>query len=440
MWVSWLKVKSTSLRKLGKLRKHQVFITAIEDTEIKRMGLEKFTAEDNVFLDEDVLRDSYLPDSLIERDRELSEYQAALKPVIKSARPRNIFLYGQTGVGKTLATEMVMNRLKQDQQDYDHLDVEIVEVLCKPLSTSYQVAVKLVNKFREPQDTIPATGYMHDAVMEMLWDHLIELDATHILFVLDEVDSIGSDDDILYQLPRCNDNGNVPAEETKVGVIGISNDFTFRDNLSARVKDSLCDEEIHFPPYNAEQLGNILKQRSEKAFRNNVLGNGVIPLCAAFAGQESGSARQALKLLFKSGDLARSEDADSVEERHVREAEPLVKEGKVKDELRSLPTQSHLTLYAVWKLAENEKTPAKSTEIYDVYDQAAQIVDIPVKTDRTIRDRLSQLRLKGFLNAEERNKGPQGGSFFLYSLGNVRPFVIEKTLSTQNRISELFAK
>ena len=65
------------------------------------MGLENFTVEDDIFLDEDVLRDNYTPDDLIERDRELSEYQNALKPVIKGARPRNIFLYRQTGVGKT---------------------------------------------------------------------------------------------------------------------------------------------------------------------------------------------------------------------------------------------------------------------------------------------------------------------------------------------------
>lgn len=141
------------------------------------MGLEKFTADDDIFLDEDVLRDNHIPNDLIERDRELSEYQSALKPVIKGARPRNIFLYGQTGVGKTLATEMVMNRLRIDQENYDHVDIELVEILCKPLSTSYQVASKLVNEFRSPQEKIPSTGYTHDAVMDMLWTHVVELDA-----------------------------------------------------------------------------------------------------------------------------------------------------------------------------------------------------------------------------------------------------------------------
>lgn len=401
------------------------------------MGLEPFTADDPIFTAESVLRDTHTPDGLVERDRELSEYQNALKPVIKGEDPKNIFLYGQTGVGKTIATEMILDRLEQDQDQYDYLEVETITVLCKGLNSSYQVAVKLVNEFREPEDKIPGTGYAPDAVLGMLWTHLKELDATHVLIVLDEIDSIGNDDDILYQLPRANANENVPPEETKIGVIGISNDFTFRDNLSARVKDSLAEEEIHFPPYDAEQLGTILDRRSEKAFQDDVLGNEVIPLCAAIAGQESGSARQALKLLYKSGDLARRRDDDTVTEDHVRDAEPLVQAGKVQDELESLPTQSHLTLFAVLRLHEQDALPVKSHAIYDEYTTAANAIDVDVKTDRTIRDRLSQLSLKGFLEVEERNQGSRGGSYYLYDL-DIRADLVRQVLEKNNRTADLF--
>ncbi|ELY41180.1 Cdc6/Cdc18 family protein [Natronorubrum sulfidifaciens] len=402
------------------------------------MGLEPFTAEDPIFLDEDVLRDSHKPEDLIARDRELEEYQAALKPVIKGARPRNIFLYGQTGVGKTVATEMVMDRLRKDQENYDNLDIHVVHVVCKNLNSSYQVAVKLVNEFRDTNNKIPTTGYPPDTIYEFLWKHLREIDSTHVLFVLDEVDAIGNDDDILYELPRCNDNGNIPVEETKVGVIGISNKFTFRDNLSARVKDSLCDEEIHFPPYDANQLRNILYQRAENAFVDGVLEDDVVPLAAAFAGQESGSARQALKLLFKAGDIARSRDLKEVKEEHIREAEPKVKESQVRNELESVPTQSHLTLYALLTLEKQDSLPAKSSDIYDVYEIAANRIDTDVKTDRTIRDRLSQLKLKGFLDVEEHNEGPKGGSYYLYEFGDIRPNMVAEVLRDVDRLDDLF--
>jgi len=399
------------------------------------MGLDTFTPEDPIFKKESVLRDTYTPDELLERDRELQEYQNALKPVIKGEDPKNIFLYGQTGVGKTIATEMVLNQLETDQQKYDYLNIQRVEVLCKGLTSSYQVSVKLVNQFREASDKIPTTGYSPDAVLDMLWTHLEEQDATHVLIVLDEIDSIGNDDDILYQLPRANSNGNVPRNQTKLGVIGISNDFTFRDNLSARVKDSLAEEEIHFPPYDANQLQHILRQRSENAFEDNVLDGGVIKLCAAFAGQESGSARQALKLLYKAGDLARSRDQEKVTEEDVREAEPLVQSSKVSDELQALPTQSHLTLYSVLIMHYEDQLPAKSQQIYQRYKIAAEKAGSDIKTDRTIRDRLSQLSLKGFLDVKEKNKGSQGGSYYLYDL-DIRADLVKDALKKSSRIGE----
>lgn len=46
-------------------------------------------------------------------------------------------------------------------------------------------------------------------------------------------------------------------------------------------------EEIHFPPYDANQLINILRQRTKKAFRADILNGDVVPLCSAFATQES---------------------------------------------------------------------------------------------------------------------------------------------------------
>jgi len=252
--------------------------------------------------------------------------------------------------------------------------------------------------------------------------------------VLDEIDSIGSNDDILYQLPRANDNENVT--DTMLGVIGISNDFTFRDNLSARVKDSLCDEEIHFPPYDANQLRTILGERAEKAFRDDVLSGDVIPLCGAFAAQESGSARQALKLLYKAGDLARSQDKDMVEEAEVREARNLIEKSKVKDELQSLPIQSQLTLYSLLQLDAEDETPCKRKQIYERYQLVAGHADADVVSDRTIHDRISQLRLKGFIEHDERNDGIHGGSYYQYSL-DVRSEVIEDSLRDSSRISDL---
>lgn len=420
--------------------------------DLNKMGLEPFSPDSTIFKDEAVLRDGYRPARLIERDDELEQYQSALKPVINGAPPKNLFLYGQTGVGKTLSSRMVMDRLAEDQENFDGVDVHVVELNCKSLNSSYQVAANLVNQFRPRDEQIKPTGYPSGMIYNMLFKELNKLEATHCLLVLDEIDSIGNDDNILYKLPRANDNGNV--QDTYVGVIGISNDFTFRDNLSARVKDSLCDEEIHFPPYDATELGNILKQRASEAFHDTsatrrddggyelesaVLDGDVIPLCSAFAAQDSGSARQALKRLYKAGDLARDEGAEMITEAHVREADEIVERDKVREELTRLPTQAKLTLYALLLLEKEDETPSKRNKIYERYVMTAKRIDADVRTDRTIHDRLSQLTLKGFLDVNEQNKGPKGGSYYEYEF-SIRPVLVREALEEDSRLSELFGE
>lgn len=71
------------------------FIMAVDDT--FSMSFPRFEAGDDIFVNEDVLRDSHTPETLIERDEELRGHHAALKPVANGSRPHNIFVYGQTG-------------------------------------------------------------------------------------------------------------------------------------------------------------------------------------------------------------------------------------------------------------------------------------------------------------------------------------------------------
>ncbi len=91
-------------------------------------------------------------------------------------------------------------------------------------------------------------------------------------------------------------------------MIGVSNDLKFTEFLDPRVKSSLGEEELIFPPYDAEQISDILKQRAKMAYNDGVLGEMVIPLCAAFAAQEHGDARRALDLLRVSGEIAEREN------------------------------------------------------------------------------------------------------------------------------------
>ncbi len=163
---------------------------------------------------------------------------------------------------------------------------------------------------------------------------------------MDEIDKLvyKSGDDVLYHLSKINDD----LKNARVSIIGISNDLLFTDFLDPRVKSRMEGEKMVFPPYNAEQLQDILKQRAALAFDDDVLEPGVIPLCAALAAQEHGDARKALDLLRIAGEIAERENADKDHRTvHVYKAKNKMELDCVSEAVRTLPTQSKMVLMCI---------------------------------------------------------------------------------------------
>ena len=374
------------------------------------MGM--FERDTEVYQNRDALREDYQPNELVGRDAELERYKTALQPVINGEQPNNIFLYGKTGVGKTAGTKFLLDHLVDDAAQYDDIRLTVKMLNCDGLSTSYQIATRLVNKFRMDSNQISTTGYPRATVYDMLWDELDKCGGT-IIIVLDEVDHI-EDDSILYQLPRARANGKL--SEAKIGIIGISNDFSFRDNLSPKVKSSLCEEELQFPAYDADELIQILTQRANVAFHDGVLDGSVIRLCAAYGARDAGDARQSLDLLMKTGDIARDRETDTITDDLVREAREELERGRIREGITGLTQHGHLVLYALLTLEQQDKTPARSRDIRPRYTSFAEQIGADPLVPRRMRDHLGELSMLGIVSAVERNEGRRGGTYREYSV------------------------
>jgi len=124
----------------------------------------------------------------------------------------------------------------------ENADLTVVQLNCQNLptkgekGTSYQVAVALVNQFLSEEDELSTTGHAPQAIYNRLYKEIDRLGGT-ILIILDEVDAIGDDDTVLYELPRSRADGKI--SEARIGVIGISNDYTFQQNLSKSTRLAL---------------------------------------------------------------------------------------------------------------------------------------------------------------------------------------------------------
>lgn len=410
------------------------------------MGLDTITPDDPIFQDEDALRDHF-PDRILERDEKLTEYQSKFKEVVRNKRPRNVFVYGPTGVGKTIGTQAVLDSIEQsiaefdyDNSEFDEPSLRTIHVECKDLNTSYQVAAHLVNRLRKDteREQISTTGYPEGMVYEMLFDELRAIEESHVLIALDEIDNIGENDNILYKLPRCNNENSaahIPPDVTKVGVIGITNDGNFKDYLDPRAKSTLCTREVHFPPYDAVELQTILQDRATVAFHDGVLEDDVIQLTAALAAKRKGYARTALDLLYEAADMARK-GGDTITANDVRRAEEYIQQGAIVKEVEGLSSQGKLIAYTLLTLHEEEESPAKLDKLYAWYETYATNLEMDTVTARTVHNILNDLMMNGVATSHEVNKGRSGGRHYEYDLGTQSQLVIDG-LREETRFGEL---
>ncbi|GAB7093755.1 orc1/cdc6 family replication initiation protein [Halolamina litorea] len=379
-----------------------------------------FSPDDSLYRDRDRLSEEYTPAELVGRDDEIARYHTALQPVINNEDPNNIFVYGKTGVGKTAVTRYLLEQLEADAGTYG-VDLTTVELNCEGLTSSYQVAINLVNKLRPPDEGISNTGHPMHEVLSQLWDALESIGGT-VLIVLDEVDNIGGDDTLLYQLPRARSNGNVDA--ARVGVIGISNDLAFRENLRPEVKSSLAEVNIRFPPYDAGELKQVLSQRTSVAFYDGALADDVVPLCSAYGAKDGGDARKALDLLRAAADLARADNADTVTSDHVESARRELEREEVMDGIADLADQHKLVLYALVTLEAADETPARSQKVYERYAELCDSSTHDARTTRRVRDFLGEIEGLGITASSRHNDGLAGGQYRAHELSHSTELVL----------------
>ncbi|SNZ15266.1 cell division control protein 6 [Natronoarchaeum philippinense] len=390
-----------------------------------------FTTSQNIFTDRDVFDvEGFQPAELIEREDQIDEYASALEPVLNGWNPNNIFIYGKTGTGKTATTQYLLEWLRKDIAEHtaEHgtdIDLSIIYLNCEALTSSYQIAVELLNELRDEHNQVATRGHAPSDIYNWLFE---ELDATGgvTLVVLDEIDNVGEDDTVLYKLAR------PEIEDATLGVIGISNDFSFRDELSAKVRDSLCEKEILFPAYESDELREILRQRAENGLREDAYDNASIALSAAYAAQDKGSARQAIDIMREAGDIARREDAETITEAHVEAAKGIVERGRVSEMIGGLSPHGKYALHALATADREGETPIRTKDLYEIYGIVCDQHATDPLSDRALRDHLSELDLIGLATINRKNAGRAGGKYKQYELDVNAERVIEAFATTDS--------
>ncbi len=366
---------------------------------------ETYLEKDSLFLDKGALQASYMPGEIQHRDDQIEQIAGILAPVLKLDVPSNLFIYGKTGTGKTLTVKYISDQMLSLAKE-KKLPVEILYLNCKLkkiADTEYRLIAELARHFGK---AIPATGLPTDEVYNIFYKAVDEK-KRNIIIVLDEIDELirKTGNDLIYNLTRI----NTSLVNSKVSLIGISNVLTFVNVLDPRVKSSLSEEEIVFPPYNAIQIQNILRSRVENAFVENVVESGVVEKCAAYAARDHGDARRALELMRVAGELAERKNQKTVMIENIDDAEDKIEKDRVLEIIKSQPKQFQITLYAIMKhKPKNSKDKIFTGDIYDKYKDICSRVGLRPLTQRRVSDIIAEFDMLGIINCRVLSKGRYG--------------------------------
>lgn len=366
---------------------------------------EQFLKKESLFKEKRVLQSTYIPDEVKHRDAQITQIANILAPALRMEKPSNIFIYGKTGSGKTLSVRYLTEQMLT-LADNKKIPLKVIYLNCKLkkiADTEYRLIAQLAREFGKE---IPPTGLPTDEVYNIFFKAIDE-EKRIILLILDEVDRLveKAGDELIYNLTRINSE----LKQAQMSFVGISNNLIFSNNLDPRVKSSLSEEEVVFPPYNAIQIQDILKRRAEEAFKEEVLDDGVIQKCAAYAAREHGDARRAIDLLRVAGELAERKGISKITTKDIDEAEDAIERDKIIEIVKNQPKQFQATLYAVMMNKSNPRAKFIQTgDVYDAYHQLCSKTGLRPLTQRRVSDIVAELDMLGIINAKVISRGRFG--------------------------------
>lgn len=394
-----------------------------------------FQGQDPIFARKELLHVGHVPeeDRIVGRDDEIQKVAEEVGAIVRGDPPNNVMIFGKTGTGKSLVSRHVADRAQSAANGND-VATASVYIDCSEADTETRATRQIASQLQrqtEYDQKIPMRGVGTMEYYQHVWRILAEYyDA--LILILDEIDKLDNSN-ILMQLSRARE---AQKTEAFIGVIGISNKIQFKETLDERVDSSFGHRELIFHPYDADQLRQIMENRTD-AFQPDVLGSGAIGLCAALAAKKHGDARKAIDILKEAGELARRNADAAVTEDHIEKAQEIAEVNRIEELTSGATKHAKLSLYSLAsRVIVGDKDAYRTREVYQRYVGMCDIVDQEPVTENGLYRQLKEQAFLGVIESDKTGGGRSQGSYLLHRLVT-DPKHIVKAVRRDNMLSDL---
>ena len=237
-------------------------------------------------------------DSVVGRDQECHQIKQWVTSHLDSKSAGSLYISGSAGTGKTLSVSHVMSQLKQT------FDFKLITINCMSFRNSNSIFTKILSEIKHKK--LSKQSDCLQAINDLLTDS--KSDQMFVL-ILDELDQLDTKShDVLNTIFLW-----TKTSKSKLILIGIANALDLTTRILSRIKAlNLSNiEEMHFMPYNTQQIIAIIQHRLQRASdqRNVVISPVAIQLCARKIGSCSGDIRKALDVCRRALDLVEANDS-----------------------------------------------------------------------------------------------------------------------------------
>jgi len=302
-------------------------------------------------------------------DAETERIQTAINRLSTGKPSENLFIHGPSGSGKTALVKTAISSVEASRR------LLCIYVNCWRYSTSMSIYAKIAEAFGEP---ISRRGRASDEIFDRIVG-LMKESKRPVLLVLDEIDALVRYDDarILHNIAR------VDEERVLFGIIAISDNESLLSKLPQKTRDILGFTKIEVPPYTRDELLKLLKNRASSGLRSGAYDDSIIEEIAEIGALANGSARFALKTLWRAARSSEDRGLDSIAKNELERI-------KASLELDGMGLSSEEI--AIIELLEDG--PVSSSRLYSTFCRRI------AKTKRQIRNYIHTMEEKGIIETQ----------------------------------------